>query len=78
MAPGRFDIDILLYNEIQLVSNELTIPHPRIAERSFVLVPLIEIDPNLRLVPGGPSVADLLSTLPDRESPQRVEALSLL
>lgn len=41
------DIDILLYKELKIETHTLTIPHPRIGERSFVLIPLTEIAPNL-------------------------------
>jgi 2-amino-4-hydroxy-6-hydroxymethyldihydropteridine diphosphokinase len=46
MGPRVIDIDILFYNNLVISSNELIIPHPRIAERRFVLTPLNEIAPN--------------------------------
>ena len=46
-APRPIDIDILFYDDVILDSVELTIPHPRISERAFVLVPLIEIAPEV-------------------------------
>lgn len=49
-ASRTMDIDILLYDEITLISEELQIPHPRLAEREFVLNPLCEIMPD-RLEP---------------------------
>jgi len=45
-APRTLDLDILLYDELQLDSPTLTIPHPRMTERAFVLVPLAEIAPS--------------------------------
>jgi 2-amino-4-hydroxy-6-hydroxymethyldihydropteridine diphosphokinase len=44
-APRAIDIDILLYGEEVVEAPDLTIPHPRMAERDFVLVPLAEIAP---------------------------------
>jgi len=46
-APRIIDIDILFYGDRIIQTEELTIPHPRIAERAFVLVPLAEIAPRL-------------------------------
>lgn len=45
-APREIDIDILLYGDLILHEGDLVIPHPRLAERRFVLVPLAEIGPN--------------------------------
>jgi 2-amino-4-hydroxy-6-hydroxymethyldihydropteridine diphosphokinase len=44
-APRPIDIDILLYNELCLATEDLILPHPRMSERAFVLVPLAEIAP---------------------------------
>ncbi len=57
-GPRRIDLDILLYGEEAVETPELVIPHPRLAERGFVLIPLAEIAPDLAL-PGGERVADL-------------------
>jgi 2-amino-4-hydroxy-6-hydroxymethyldihydropteridine diphosphokinase len=46
-GPRIIDLDILFYNNIILETPELTIPHPMMAERAFVLIPLAEIAPNL-------------------------------
>lgn len=62
-GPRTIDIDILLYGETHLASPELTLPHPRMLERAFVLVPLAEIAPDLMVA--GRSVADHLRSLGD-------------
>lgn len=64
-GPRTLDVDIVLYGEVSLSEPDLVIPHPRLAERAFVLVPLLEIEPALRL-PGGPALSRLLSALPDQ------------
>jgi len=48
-GPRTIDIDILLYNNKEIVTEDLMIPHPRMQERAFVMVPLAEIAPDLRL-----------------------------
>ncbi len=61
-APRTLDLDVLLYGDLQLHEDGLTIPHPRMLERAFVLVPLAEIAPNA-MVPGLGRVADLLGAV---------------
>lgn len=46
-GPRIIDIDILLYDQVKITSPEMTIPHPRMHERSFVMQPLAEIEPTL-------------------------------
>lgn len=48
-APRTIDLDILLYGDTRLNSPELTIPHPRMHERAFVIFPLQEIDRNISI-----------------------------
>lgn len=48
-APRSLDLDLLLYDDLQLQSSMLTLPHPRMHTRGFVLLPLAEIAPNLRM-----------------------------
>ena len=61
-APRTLDLDLLLYGDIVLASDQLTLPHPRLHERAFVLVPLAEIAPE-RIVPGRGRVADLCAAV---------------
>ncbi len=58
-APRTLDLDILLYGNVQLRQPGLAIPHPRMHERAFVLLPLAEIAPRC-VVPGRGAVAELL------------------
>ncbi|ACD66798.1 2-amino-4-hydroxy-6-hydroxymethyldihydropteridine pyrophosphokinase [Sulfurihydrogenibium sp. YO3AOP1] len=46
-GPREIDIDILFYNDLVFKSDKLNIPHPRLHERDFVLLPLIELNPKL-------------------------------
>ncbi|MGZ8165138.1 MAG: 2-amino-4-hydroxy-6-hydroxymethyldihydropteridine diphosphokinase [Methylobacter sp.] len=57
------DLDLLMYGDQQIESPELTVPHPGLAERSFVLYPLAEIAPHLS-VPGKGNIADLIVKCP--------------
>ncbi len=61
-GPRTLDLDLLLYDEKIIKTADLTVPHPRMRERAFVLQPLADIDARLRL-PGGGKVADLLAML---------------
>jgi 2-amino-4-hydroxy-6-hydroxymethyldihydropteridine diphosphokinase len=61
-APRRLDLDLLLYGDAILATPELTLPHPRLVQRAFVLKPLAEIAPGLR-IPGDGVVAETLSAL---------------
>jgi 2-amino-4-hydroxy-6-hydroxymethyldihydropteridine diphosphokinase len=48
-APRTLDLDILLYGHATIHDSRLDVPHPRMTERAFVLVPLLEIDPQMAL-----------------------------
>lgn len=58
-GPRTLDLDLLLYNDLVLKSTHLEIPHPRMKERGFVLLPLAEIEPDLTL-PCGTKIQLLL------------------
>lgn len=70
-APRTLDLDVLLYDNLTLASDRLVLPHPRLAERAFVLRPLYELAPEL-VLPGGRPVASLLAGV----TGQRVEPLA--
>jgi 2-amino-4-hydroxy-6-hydroxymethyldihydropteridine diphosphokinase len=61
-GPRTLDLDILLYGDLILDSPALHIPHPGLASRNFVLLPLADIAPNLRL-PKGETLAQLLANV---------------
>ena len=59
-APRTLDLDLLLYGDQTISTPTLTVPHPRLHERAFVLMPLAEIAPGIRL-PGGAGLGELLA-----------------
>ena len=61
-GPRTLDLDLLLYGEDVLDVDGLTVPHPRIAERAFVLVPLVEIAPDA-VIPGHGTAREVLAAL---------------
>jgi 2-amino-4-hydroxy-6-hydroxymethyldihydropteridine diphosphokinase len=61
-APRPIDVDVLLLGELAYASERLRLPHPEVASRRFVLVPLLELDPAL-VTPDGRPLADALAAL---------------
>jgi 2-amino-4-hydroxy-6-hydroxymethyldihydropteridine diphosphokinase len=65
-GPRIIDIDILLFGRRIVNQDELSIPHPRLKERQFVLIPLLELDPDLRDPESGHPLAESLESLEDQ------------
>lgn len=70
-APRTLDLDLLLYGDAQLDLPGLTLPHPRMTERAFVLAPLAEIAPDLA-IPGHGALSGLLPAV----AGQKIERLT--
>ena len=73
-GPRPLDIDILFYGSLEFRSEELIIPHPRYAERRFVLVPLVELAPDFRDPVRGQTMRELLQRCPDAGEVRRFAA----
>jgi len=65
-GPRIIDIDILLFGRRIVKQEELSIPHPRLKERQFVLIPLLELEPNLRDPESERPLAESLRSLEDQ------------
>jgi 2-amino-4-hydroxy-6-hydroxymethyldihydropteridine diphosphokinase len=65
-SPRPLDVDLLLLGDLELQTERLTLPHSEVSRRRFVLVPLLELDPELAL-PDGTRLADALAVLPEGE-----------
>jgi 2-amino-4-hydroxy-6-hydroxymethyldihydropteridine diphosphokinase len=72
-GPRALDVDLLLLGDVELETERLTLPHAQATSRRFVLVPLLELDPDLAL-PDGTSLADAL----ERVEGERVERFGSL
>ncbi|MGE7604824.1 2-amino-4-hydroxy-6-hydroxymethyldihydropteridine diphosphokinase [Peribacillus sp. NPDC097675] len=66
-GPRTLDLDILLYNHENVETEILSIPHPRMHERAFVIIPLMELEPDINLPKMNTSLSDLLDKIPDKE-----------
>ena len=76
-GPRTLDLDLLLMEGAVIVEEKLTLPHPALAGRRFVLAPLAEIAPQLRHPQRNQTIAELLALLPD-EGENRVAAVRRL
>ncbi len=73
-GPRPIDIDLLLLGELEISTERLTLPHPELTSRRFVLAPLLELDPDLRL----PDGTELRASLAGLGADQRVERVGPL
>lgn len=62
-GPRLIDLDILFYDDLILETASLSIPHPKIQERAFVLVPLTDLNPDIRHPDSGKTMQELLENL---------------
>lgn len=63
-GPRTLDLDLLLYGDEAIASERLTVPHAELANRDFVLQPLLDLDPE-RVLPDGRSLGKLMQQCPD-------------
>ncbi|MFW6125823.1 MAG: 2-amino-4-hydroxy-6-hydroxymethyldihydropteridine diphosphokinase, partial [Chloroflexota bacterium] len=74
-GPRSIDVDILFYEGLTMETADLTIPHPRVAERAFVLVPLLEIAPDMVHPRSGVSVRNLASVVEGKDGIEKIGEL---
>jgi 2-amino-4-hydroxy-6-hydroxymethyldihydropteridine diphosphokinase len=75
-GPRPLDVDLLLLGDLELRSERLTLPHPEVTSRRFVLLPLLELDPGLAL-PDGTRLADALAALGPGQRADRMGMLDI-
>jgi len=66
-GPRTIDLDILLYNDENIITEMLVVPHPRMHERSFVMIPLVEISPDILLPTFKQPLYEIADQLSDKE-----------
>jgi 2-amino-4-hydroxy-6-hydroxymethyldihydropteridine diphosphokinase len=72
-GPRLIDLDILLYGNATIATEELQVPHPRMLMRKFVLVPLAEIAPDIRHPSWSGTAKEMLEHVGDKSQVQRIE-----
>lgn len=73
-GPRLIDLDILFFDEREIQTEELQVPHPLIHERQFVLIPLVEIDPGLIHPVLGKTVQELLENLKQDQGVEKLQS----
>jgi 2-amino-4-hydroxy-6-hydroxymethyldihydropteridine diphosphokinase len=73
-SPRPLDVDLLLLGDFELSTARLTLPHPEVTSRRFVLTPLLELDPELSL-PDGTRLADALASLGPGQRAEKIGSL---
>jgi 2-amino-4-hydroxy-6-hydroxymethyldihydropteridine diphosphokinase len=71
-GPRTIDLDILLYDNLRLKTKDLVIPHPEMNKRAFVLIPLLELEPNLIHPTKRKSILELLANLKRNKEVKRL------
>lgn len=72
-ASRRMDLDLLLFGSLTMETAELTLPHPRMTQRRFVLVPLLEIAPELADPTSGSAFREYIAALSDNQQVRKLE-----
>jgi len=76
-APRPIDVDILFYGDLIIDSPQIVVPHPRLEERAFVLIPLAEIGLDLAHPVNGRSIGDLASGVQGQEGVRKIGKLRI-
>jgi len=75
-GPRVIDLDLLLYDGLVVSKDQLTVPHPRMIQRRFVLAPLAEIAPDVVHPTSGRTIAGLLASLDDPAQVEKIRPLA--
>ncbi|MGA8942321.1 MAG: 2-amino-4-hydroxy-6-hydroxymethyldihydropteridine diphosphokinase [Thermoactinomyces sp.] len=76
-GPRTIDIDLLLYGHCIIQQENLIVPHPRMTERAFVLIPLLEIAGDLPIPGTGKKISQLIAELPGKQGISKLEATQI-